>query len=104
MSTCVRLRWLDDDRALRDCVLDVGQRQWRLQCRLKYEREPSERVQRDARLLRLAALQVRQTDRQTDMAEHVLCASRLTMFDCLFLCLFRVHVRRDVYPRPLPTS
>lgn len=53
------MRWLDAERPLRELALDLGQRHWRLWALIAYEREPIERVCRDARLVRLAACQAR---------------------------------------------
>jgi Ran GTPase-activating protein (RanGAP) involved in mRNA processing and transport len=54
-------RWLPMDRPLHALGLDLAQSQRRLQCRLKYERRAIDRVYKDARLLRLAMLQARES-------------------------------------------
>ena len=55
-----RVRWLDAERSLRELSLDLGQRQRRLQCRLKYDRQAIPAVCKDARFVRVSVLQARE--------------------------------------------
>lgn len=86
IDSSTRVRWLDAERSLRELSLDLGQRQRRLQCRLKYDRQPIAAVCKDARFVRLSVLQARERILSGDWPCSEALAVRLAGFFFALFC------------------